>query len=95
LRKKLCLKEFQVLEFTLTGKTGEMNEETETAFFDKFFDLSEAMNFGLDGVFGEDGFDLIVTTGPINTLNEERKAEFLEKLKDFPEITEFDASNML
>ncbi len=95
LRKKLMVGEFKELDFALTGNLIEMDEETEVAFFERFFDLCEEFDFGLDGAFGQDSFDLAVLTGVIGTQNEERRAAFLEKLKDFKEITGFDASNLI
>ncbi len=95
LRKKLGVGEFLELEFALTGKLVEMEEEAEVEFFERFFDLCEEFDFGLDGAFGDDSFDLAVITGFVGTENEERRAAFLEKLKDFKEITEFDASNLM
>lgn len=94
LRKKLRLKEFKELGFTITASLELANEAVQEEMLDKILAKAEELDLICGGDVTQDDLDFIVSTGFVSEDNEARRAEFCKFVEALAEVKSIEASEL-
>lgn len=94
LRKKLGVKEFQELHFTVSCKVAEMDEAAEDALFDKIIDIVEKHEMHCGGYFDTGILELEICTGYVDTDNQSRYEAAKAEISALEGLSELEISEL-
>jgi uncharacterized protein len=77
-QKKLCLGDFAVLGFEVTGQFTQVEESELDSFFDNFMDFIESRDLCFGGGYSKKGFDGFITSIERYRSNTEEDRQVIE-----------------